>query len=96
MNAIEIVNEWRKGCTHYGPKAVADEGKERYVGGCQECTDAMVDALLRVHRESEEHVFRLRHAIVSFLDRPGCNPNQRRLQHRRLRWAADINEEPEE
>lgn len=47
-------------------------------------------------RESEENEFRLRHAIVTFLDRPGCNPNQRRLQMRRLRWAARIEEEPDD
>lgn len=51
-----------------------------------------LDDLKEKLRLSEEHNFRLRHAIVSFLDRPGCNPNQRKLQMRRLRWAANIEE----
>ncbi len=47
MTPREIVEEWRKGCTHYGTRAATPEARERYVGGCQECTEAMIDALLK-------------------------------------------------
>ena len=53
MTPREIVEEWRKGCTHYGTRAATPEARERYVGGCQECTDAMVDALLGKLKEEE-------------------------------------------
>lgn len=83
MTPDEIVAEWRKGCTHYGPKAVnvVEDPDNSYVGGCEECTDAMVKVLLR-------QITDIKHAILFYREKPGCNPASRKLAMRRLLWAA--------
>jgi len=51
---------------------------------------ANLDRVLTLARR----VNQLESAITLFLERPGCNPTQRRLAFRRLAWSLNDDEQP--
>lgn len=54
MTPLEMIAEWRKGCSCGGPMFDLTEGRARGTTSpaqCEECTVALIDAIERVERE---------------------------------------------
>lgn len=61
MTPLEMIAEWRKGCTNAGPvwvrcypDAGPDEADRKSPAACAECTEALIGALEKVLREPNE------------------------------------------
>ena len=94
MNQLEIIQEWKKGCTHCGPRAGTPEGRAQYVGGCEECTEPMIAALLEAYTEQLQtqlnllnHLSTVKRVILDYLDADG-DPARKITVLRRLAQVA--------
>lgn len=47
MRPLEMIAEWRRGCTNAGPRAApyVDDDDRKSPAACVECTEGLIDAL---------------------------------------------------